>query len=141
MRLTGGKEFALLRPGPVVNHAFAVILSLAPGYLRPTRTGLLVSTPSGWPNLRRKGAQSLNALIGLWLGYSGIFANPPANINNVLLAPPSPSWGWCSTRWVTGAASLVCFRNILLVGMLTATAAMWSMLHRWLPRDPAEGAE
>ena len=30
MRLTGGKEFALLRPGPVVNHAFAVILSLAP---------------------------------------------------------------------------------------------------------------
>ena len=102
--------------------------------MRPTRTGLLVSTPSGWPNLRRKGAQSLNALIGLWLGYSGIFANPPANINNVLLAPPSPSWGWCSTRWVTGAASLVCFRDIPLVGMLTAIAAMWSMLHRCIDR-------
>ena len=103
MRLTGGKEFALLRPGPVVNHAFAVILSLAPGYLRPTRTGLLVSTPSRWPNLRRKGAQSLNAVIGLWLGYSGIFANPSGQYKQCLTGAAITVVGWCSTRWVTGA--------------------------------------
>jgi len=89
-----------------------------------------VSTPSRWPNLRRKGAQSLNAVIGLWLGYSGIFANPSGQYKQCLTGAAITVVGWCSTRWVTGAASLVCFRDIPLVGMLTAIAAMWSMLHR-----------
>jgi hypothetical protein len=33
-------------------------------------------------------------------------------------------------RWVIGAAPLVCFWIILLVGIAVAIAAMWSMLYR-----------
>ena len=100
----------------------------------------------------------LNILVGLWLAYSAIFANPPGAMNNVALATSavavivfavwarqSDPMGWPSgtnivlgavlllvaaTRWAIGVAPLVCFWIILLVGTAVAIAAMWSMLYR-----------
>lgn len=100
----------------------------------------------------------LNILVGLWLAYSAIFANPAGAMNNVGLAGSAIAviafavWArqsdlmdWPSgtnivlgaalllvaaTRWAIGVAPLVCFWIILLVGIAVAIAAMWSMLYR-----------
>ena len=100
----------------------------------------------------------LNILLGLWLAYSAIFANPAGAINNVALAAAAVAvilfavWArqtdrmrWQSatnivlgvvlvlvaaTRWAIGVAPLVSFWIILLVGIAVAIAAMWSMLYR-----------
>ena len=100
----------------------------------------------------------LNILVGLWLAYSAIFANPAGAMNNVALAAATVAvivfavWarqtdtlGWQSgtnivlaavllvlavLRWVIGVAPLVSFWMILLVGITVAIAAMWSMLYR-----------
>ena len=98
----------------------------------------------------------LNILVGLWLAYSAIFANPAGAMNNVALAAAAvivfAVWArqtdrmrWQSetnivlgvvlllvaaTRWAIGVAPLVSFWIILLVGIAVAIAAMWSMLYR-----------
>ena len=100
----------------------------------------------------------LNILVGLWLAYSAIFANPTGAMNNAALAASAVAvivfavWarqtdalGWQSgtnivlaavllvlavLRWVIGVAALVSFWIILLVGIAVAVAAMWSMLYR-----------
>ena len=100
----------------------------------------------------------LNILVGLWLAYSAIFANPAGAMNNVALVAGAiavivfAAWarqtdplGWQSgtnivlaavllvlavLRWVIGVAPLVSFWIILLVGIATAIAAMWSALYR-----------
>jgi hypothetical protein len=100
----------------------------------------------------------LNILLGLWLAYSAIFANPAGAMNNVALAAAAVAvivfavWArqtdrmrWQSatnivlgvvlllvaaTRWAIGVAPLVSFWIILLVGIAVAIAAMWSMLYR-----------
>jgi hypothetical protein len=100
----------------------------------------------------------LNILVGLWLAYSAIFANPAGAMNNAGLAAGAVAiivfavWarqtdflGWQSAtnialaavllvlavlRWVIGVAPLVSFWVILLVGIAVAIAAMWSMLYR-----------
>jgi hypothetical protein len=100
----------------------------------------------------------LNILVGLWLAYSAIFANPAGAMNNVALAASaiaiiifavwarqSDSLGWQSgtnivlaavllavavVRWAIGVAPLVCFWIILLVGISVAIVAMWSLLYR-----------
>ena len=100
----------------------------------------------------------LNILLGLWLAYSAIFANPAGAMNNVALAASamaiiifavwarqSDSLGWQSgtnivlalmlltvavVRWAIGVGSLVCFWIILLVGISVAIVAMWSLLYR-----------
>ena len=100
----------------------------------------------------------LSILIGLWLAYSAIFANPAGAMNNVALAASamaiiifavwarqSDSLGWQSgtnivlaatllvvaaLRWAIGVAPLVSFWIILLAGIAIAIAAMWSMLYR-----------
>jgi hypothetical protein len=100
----------------------------------------------------------LNVLVGLWLAYSAIFANPAGTTNNAALAAAAVAivvfavWarrtdalGWQSgtnivlgaallavavVRWVISVAPLVSFWIILLVGIAVATAAMWSMLYR-----------
>ena len=98
----------------------------------------------------------LNILVGLWLAYSAIFANPAGAMNNVALAASavavfavwarqSDSLGWQSgtnivlaalllavavVRWAIGVAPLVCFWIILLVGIAVAIVAMWSLLYR-----------
>ena len=100
----------------------------------------------------------LNVLVGLWLAYSAIFANPAGAMNNVLLvaaavaiivfavwARQTDSLRWQSgtnivlaavllvmavVRWVIGVAPLVSFWFILLVGIAVAIMAMWSMLYR-----------
>jgi hypothetical protein len=100
----------------------------------------------------------LNILLGLWLAYSAIFANPAGALNDAALASGAAAvivcavWarrtdgmGWPSgtnivlgatllllaaLRWTMGVAPLVCFWIILLVGIAVAIAAMWSMLYR-----------
>ena len=100
----------------------------------------------------------LNVLVGLWLAYSAIFANPAGAMNNAALAAAAIAvvvfavWarqsdylGWQSgtnivlagvllaatvVRWLIGMAPLVCFWIILLVGIAVAIAALWSMLCR-----------
>ena len=100
----------------------------------------------------------LNILVGLWLAYSAIFANPAGAMNNVALAMSaiavivfavwarqSDSLGWQSgtstvlaamllavavVRWAIGVAPLVCFWIILLVGISVAIVARWSLLYR-----------
>jgi hypothetical protein len=100
----------------------------------------------------------LNILVGLWLAYSAIFANPAGAMNNAALAAAgiavivfavwarqSDPLGWQSAtnivlaalllavavaRWATGVAPLVCFWIILLVGIAVAIVAMWSLLYR-----------
>ena len=100
----------------------------------------------------------LNILVGLWLAYSAIFANPTGAMNNVALAASaiaiiifavwarqSDSLSWQSgtnivlaamllvvavVRWAIGVAPLVCFWIILLVGISVAIVAMWSLLYR-----------
>jgi hypothetical protein len=100
----------------------------------------------------------LNILLGLWLAYSAIFANPAGAMNNLALAASAIAviifaiWArqtdvmdWPSrtnivlgaplllvaaTRWAVGVAPLVCFWIILLIGIAIAIAAMWSMLYR-----------
>ena len=100
----------------------------------------------------------LNILIGLWLAYSAIFANPAGAMNNVALAAAAIAvivfavWarqtdplGWQSgtnivlaavllvlavLRWLIGVAPLVSFWIILLVGIAVAIMAMWSLLYR-----------
>jgi len=100
----------------------------------------------------------LNILVGLWLAYSAIFANPAGAMNNAALAAAaiivvvSAVWArqtdrmaWPSAtnivlgvvllvvaalRWVIGVAPLVSFWIILLFGIAVAIAAMWSMLYR-----------
>ena len=107
----------------------------------------------------------LNILLGLWLAYSAIFANPAGAMNNVALAAAAVAvivfavWarqtdflGWQSgtnivlaavllvlaaLRWAIGVASLLSFWIILLVGIAVAIAAMWSILYR---RDLARSA-
>ena len=99
----------------------------------------------------------LNILVGLWLAYSAIFANPAGALNNAALAAAAIAvivlavWArqtdrmrWPSAtnivlgvvllvvalvRWVIGVAPLVSFW-ILLVGIAVAIAAMWSILYR-----------
>ena len=100
----------------------------------------------------------LNILVGLWLAYSAIFANPAGAMNNPALAAAAVAvivfavWarqtdalGWQSgtnivlaatllvvaaLRWAIGVAPLVSFWIILLAGIAIAIAAMWSMLYR-----------
>ena len=100
----------------------------------------------------------LNILVGLWLAYSAIFANPAGAMNNAALAAAAIAvivfavWarqtdplGWQSgtnivlaavllavavVRWAIGVAPLVCFWIILLVGIAVAIVAMWSLLYR-----------
>jgi hypothetical protein len=100
----------------------------------------------------------LNILIGLWLAYSAIFANPAGAMNNVALAAAAIAvivfavWarqtdplGWQSgtnivlaavllvvavLRWLIGVAPLVSFWVVLLAGIAIAIAAMWSVLYR-----------
>ena len=100
----------------------------------------------------------LNILLGLWLAYSAIFANPAGAMNNVALAGAAVAvivfavWarqtdflGWQSgtnivlaavllvlavLRWAIGVAPLVSFWIILLVGIAVAIVAMWSLLYR-----------
>jgi hypothetical protein len=100
----------------------------------------------------------LNILVGLWLAYSAIFANPAGAMNNAALAAAAIAvvvfavWarqsdylGWQSgtnivlaavllvvavVRCAIGVAPLVSFWIILLVGIAVAIAAMWSMLYR-----------
>jgi hypothetical protein len=107
----------------------------------------------------------LNILLGLWLAYSAIFANPAGAMSNVALAAAALAvivfavWarqtdflGWQSgtnivlaavllvlagLRWAIGVASLLSFWIILLVGIAVAIAAMWSILYR---RDLARSA-
>jgi len=106
----------------------------------------------------------LNILVGLWLAYSAIFANPAGAMNNVGLAAgavavivfavwarQTDSLGWQSgtnivlaavllalavMRWAIGVAPLVSFWIILLVGIAVAIASMWSMLYRPEPAQP-----
>jgi hypothetical protein len=103
-------------------------------------------------------ANLLNILVGLWLAYSAIFANPAGAMSNVALAAAavavivfavwarqSDSLRWQSgtnivlaavlvvvavARWVIGVAPLVSFWIILLAGIAVAIAAMWSILYR-----------
>ncbi len=107
----------------------------------------------------------LNVLVGLWLAYSAIFANPAGAMNNVLLAAAAVAiivfavwarqtdslrWqsgtnivlaavllGMAVVRWVIGVAPLVSFWFILLVGIAVAIMAMWSMLYRPEPSSLA----
>ena len=100
----------------------------------------------------------LNILVGLWLAYSAIFANPAGAINNVALAAGAIAvivfavWarqtdplGWQSgtnivlaaellvlavLRWLIGVVPLVSFWIILLAGIAIAIASMWSVLYR-----------
>jgi len=100
----------------------------------------------------------LNILVGLWLAYSAIFANPAGAMNNAALAAAAivvivfAVWarqtdplGWQSgtnivlaavllavavVRWAIGVAPLVCFWIILLAGIAVAIVAMWSLLYR-----------
>ena len=100
----------------------------------------------------------LNILVGLWLAYSAIFANPAGTMNNVALAAGAIAvivfavWarqtdplGWQSgtnivlaamllmlavLRWLIGVAPLVSFWIILLAGIAIAIASMWSVLYR-----------
>jgi len=99
-----------------------------------------------------------NILIGLWLAYSAIFANPAGAMNNVALgagaiavivfavwARQTDPLGWQSgtnivlaavllvvavLRWLIGVAPLVSFWVVLLAGIAIAIAAMWSVLYR-----------
>jgi hypothetical protein len=103
----------------------------------------------------------LNILLGLWLAYSAIFANPAGDMNNAALAITAAAvvalaaWArrtdemrWPSAtnmvlgavllavaavRWASGVGPLVCFWIILLVGIAVAITAMWSMLYRHRP--------
>jgi hypothetical protein len=100
----------------------------------------------------------LNILVGLWLAYSAIFANPAGAMNNVALAAgavvvivfavwarQTDTLGWQSgtnivlaavllvlavLRWLIGVAPLVSFWIILLTGIAIAIASMWSVLYR-----------
>ena len=100
----------------------------------------------------------LNILVGLWLAYSAIFANPAGAMNNAALAAgavavivfavwarQTDSLGWQSgtnivlaavllavavVRCAIEVAPLVCFWIILLVGITVAIVAMWSLLYR-----------
>ena len=100
----------------------------------------------------------LNILVGLWLAYSAIFANPAGAMNNVGLAAGAVAvivfavWarqtdplGWQSgtnivlaavllvlavLRWLIGVAPLVSFWIILLAGIAIAIASIWSVLYR-----------
>jgi hypothetical protein len=100
----------------------------------------------------------LNILVGLWLAYSAIFANPAGAMNNAALAAAAivvivfAAWArqtdplrWQSgtnivlaavllavavVRWAIGVAPLVCFWIILLAGIAVAIVAMWSLLYR-----------
>jgi hypothetical protein len=100
----------------------------------------------------------LNILVGLWLAYSAIFANPTGDMNNASLAVAAVAvvvfalWArqtdrmrWQSgtnivlaaalfvmavVRRMIGVAPLVCFWIILLSGIAIAIAAMWSILYR-----------
>ena len=100
----------------------------------------------------------LNVLVGLWLAYSAIFANPAGAMNNVALAAAAVAvivfavWarqtdtlGWQSgtnivlaavllvlaaLSWLIGVAPLVSFWIILFAGIAIAIASMWSVLYR-----------
>ena len=100
----------------------------------------------------------LNILVGLWLAYSAIFADPAGAMNNAALAAggvavtvfavwarQTDALGWQSgtnvvlagvllvlavLRWVIGVAPLASFWIILLVGIAVGIASMWSMLYR-----------
>jgi hypothetical protein len=100
----------------------------------------------------------LNVLVGLWLAYSAIFANPAGNVNNLALAGSAVAvivlalWArqtdrmlWQSgseivlgaillvtaaAHWAFGMAPLVCFWIVLLGGIAVAILAMWSVLYR-----------
>ena len=100
----------------------------------------------------------LNILVGLWLAYSAIFANPAGAMNNVALAAgaiavivfavwarQTDALGWQSgmnivlaavllvlavLRWLIGVAPLVSFWIILLAGIAIAIASIWSVLYR-----------
>ena len=99
-----------------------------------------------------------NILIGLWLAYSAIFANPAGAMNNVALAAAAIAvivfavWArqtdplrWQSgtnivlaavllvvavLRWLIGVAPLVSFWVVLLAGIAIAIASIWSVLYR-----------
>ena len=103
-------------------------------------------------------ANLLNILVGLWLAYSAIFANPAGAINNVALAGAAVAVGvlavwarqtdflrWQSgtiivlaaelfvvavLRWIISVAPLVAFWIVLLAGIAVAIVAMWSILYR-----------
>lgn len=106
----------------------------------------------------------LNILIGLWLAYSVIRADPAGAINNLALAIAAvvvvflATWArrtdymkWPSatnivlgvtfllaaaSRWAVGMAPLVSFWLILLAGITLAIVAMWSLLYRPETPDP-----
>ena len=73
----------------------------------------------------------LNILVGLWLAYSAIFANPAGAMNNPALAAAAVSVSVFAV-WArqTDAVGWQSGMNIVLVGIAVAVAAMWSMLYR-----------
>ena len=99
-----------------------------------------------------------NVVVGLWLAYSAIFANPAGAMNNVVLAAAAvaiivfavwarrtDSLAWQSgtnivlgasllamamVRWAIGVAPLVSFWIILIAGIAVAIMAMWSLIYR-----------
>jgi hypothetical protein len=100
----------------------------------------------------------LNVLLGLWLVYSAIFANPAGDMNIAALAASAAAvivfaaWArrtdpmaWpgdtnlvlgallllvAVIRWAVYAPPLLSFWILLLVGIAIAVVAMWSMLYR-----------
>jgi len=108
----------------------------------------------------------LNVLVGLWLAYSAIFANPAGAMDNVVLAAAAVAIivlaGWARrtdplawqsgtnivlgasllamavVRWVIGVAPLVSFWIILLAGIAVGIMAMWSLIYR--PQMTRSGA-
>ena len=108
----------------------------------------------------------LNALVGLWLAYSAIFAAPAGNMSNTRLAIAGAAvialaaWvrqneagNWQSAtnlalgsalileaaaRWAIEVPPLVSFWMTLLLGIAVAILALWSVLYR--PDTPAAPA-
>jgi chromate transport protein ChrA len=100
----------------------------------------------------------LNLLLGLWLAYSAMVANPAGDLNVAGLAASAVAvlacavWArrtdpmdWPSgtdlvlgavhlvvamTRWAVYVPPLLSFWILLLVGIAISVAAMWSMLYR-----------
>lgn len=113
-------------------------------------------------------ANLLNVLLGLWLAYSAIFAQPAGDMNDTTLAASAAAvivlaaWGrrsdfmgWNSgtnivlgaillvlaaLRWGIAIAPLVSFWIILLAGIAVSIVALWSMLYRPGPSASAPSA-
>lgn len=110
-------------------------------------------------------ANLLNALVGLWLAYSVVFATPAGEVSNIALAVSGiavvafAAWarqtdaaGWYSAtnlvlggivllgavvRWAVELTPLVSFWAILLLGITISIIALWAVLYRPEPARPA----